>query len=137
MVRRAYAGQHQQLRRADGAGTQDDFALRVLLCAALALLNAECNRATLFENDVKNLHRRAYGEVGTFPNRMQKRVSGAATLSLELRNLVKAEPFLLVAIEVGIARMSALLGGFDKSFRKRIDGTQIGDVQRTCVAVKF
>src|SRR5689334_9225136 len=98
MVRRPDAGQHQQLWRTNGACTKDDLALGALLGAALALLNAKGHCATLFQNDVKHLHGAPHGEVGALPYGLQERIGGAAALSLELCDLVKAEPFLLRAI---------------------------------------
>src|SRR5438270_8259358 len=94
MPRRAHAGEHKQLRRADGAGAQDNLALRTLLHASVAVLEADDGRAPAFKVNAKNLRVCADGQIRARHDWMQKRCGGAVAFAVGLRDLIEAEAFL-------------------------------------------
>src|SRR5215472_10071979 len=129
VLRRANAGEHENLRRSDCTAAQDDLALRALLRASGALLKAH-NRGTLaLEVNSKDVSICPHGEVGARGGRMQESRRGAVPLAVELRHLVKAEAVLGLAVEIMIAFESGFQSGFDKRVRERIYGAQIADTQ--------
>src|SRR5215472_11981622 len=117
--------------RPDGAGTEDDFAFRSRLRATAVFLKADQSGALPFEENVERLHAGANSEIRARSRRMQERPGRTVAPTLALGNLVGAESFLRIAVEIGVALEPALFGGLDEGFRNRIDAAQVGDSQRT------
>src|SRR6185437_13532868 len=125
MFCRAYAGEHEQLRRANRAAAQDNFPLNTLLRASTALLEANDSCALVFKINSKNMGVSLYSEVWPRHDRMQEGRSRAMALAIKLRNLVKAEAILRFAIEIMIAFESGFLPGGNKGFREWVDSAEI------------
>src|SRR5712671_3396093 len=68
---------------------------------------------------------------------MQESRGGAVTLALVLRDLIKAKPFLRLAIEIRIALKPRFFTSRDKRFSQRIDGAKIAYAQLPRSAVIF
>ena len=131
----ADAGQHEQLRAADGAGTQDDLALDIggLLHATLQVPHPR-SPAAVHHNpggarvglDLKVGPRHGRAEVG---------VRGGAAAAAGLGHLVEAASVLLRAVEVVVGGQPALLGGGDPRLGHRRLEAEVGHGQRPGPAV--
>src|SRR5215470_2795092 len=135
MVRRANSGKHEQLRRTDSAGANNDLPLCVLLPAAAQVLEADEGRPLALKENLKRLDVGAHGQAGARHSRAQKRSRGAVPLALSLRKLVGPEPVLRGSVEIGITLEAGLLRGVHEDLRERIQRARIGDVQRPTCAV--
>ena len=129
------AGQHEQLRAADGAGAQDDLALDVggLLDAALQVPHPGGPAA--LHHDLGDARVGLDLKVGPRHGRAQVGVRGGAPAAILLGHLVEAAPVLLRAVEVVVGGQPALLGGGDPRLgHRRLEG-QVGHGQRPGPAV--
>src|SRR5215467_1171464 len=105
----AYAGEHEQLRRSNGPGAENDLALGPLLGAAIALLKADNGCPLAFKIDAKRVCVRTHCEVRPRHDGMQKGSRCAVPSAVRLGYLVKAEAFLAFAVEVMIALKAGFL----------------------------
>src|SRR5215472_10054610 len=135
MVRRSNSGKHEQLRRTDSAGANNDLPLRALLPADAHVLEADEGRPFAVKENLKRMDVGAHGQVGARHSRAQKRSRGAVPLTVPLRKLVGPEPVLRGSVEIGITLKASLLRGVNENLRKRIQRARIGDVKRPTCAV--
>ena len=134
-VGRADARQQQQLRRLQRAGRQQHLQARPngdLLAPAQAL---HADRAAPVEQHAGRLHAGQHRQVRPLQVRCEVSLGGAETLAKAVRHLVRADAFLLRAVEVGIDRPARLPTGLDEGFDQWIRAAQVHHVERPADAV--
>ena len=131
-------GELQQLRRVDGATTQDNFAARthLLQLAPVPHLHAGRTRRTgrPVEQDPGGKRSGAQCQVAPLQRRPQVSHGGTPAPALVNRHIHGAEAFLLVPVHVLGERVTRLLAGFDEGFVERIAALSGTYVQRAGIA---
>ena len=137
MVGRPDAGQHQQLRRVDGAAGQDHLTAGHggAEVASLAVLDA--GGAAALEQ-----HPRRHGagldrQIGPLHRRTQEGARRAPAHALMDGHVHPPEAFLLEAVHVLGGGIAGLDAGLDEGVEQRIVGLAGGDVQRPVAAAIF
>ena len=103
MLLRPDAGQHQQLRRVDGAAAQDDFA-RGGRGADLAVApEPHADGAPAFEQDLLGQRPGDDAQIGALHRRAQIADGGRAAPAIARRRLVVADAVLARAVEIVVA----------------------------------
>ena len=136
LLRRPDAGQLQQLRRVEGACTDDHFAAGAHLAARAALIEAHADRAPVFEQDAGGLRRDAQVDAAAPDRRMQKRSGATDPPTFENIALEIARALLARAVVVRVARNAEFTRSGDKGFAQRRGPVRIGDRQRTAAAAQ-
>ena len=117
-------------------GTKDQFAPRLerLDCASLQEFHAAGTFAG--EQDAPRPRLRDHLQVGaTGQMRGQIGARRIPAFAILLRNLMDADAFLVVAVEIGNHRESGLPGGLKVYFLERIHRPQIGNIERPALSV--
>ena len=119
-LRIADAGQHQGLRRVDGAAGQNDLALgmRDLALAVLQILDADGARA--LEHDARHQRAGLDPQIGATERGPQIADRCAAPMPVTDRHLDAREAMLLGAVVVGGRRMPGIAPGFEIGIDQRI-----------------
>ena len=135
--RRSDARQLQKLRRIIGAGRQDQFArgARRPRLPAHAILDA--GGAASLEQNARGQRVGDDAQIGAAGHRFQVGLRGRAARALARRRLVKAGAFLRRAVEVVVARIAALDGGFDEGECQRMLVALVRHGERAVAAVQF
>src|SRR5208283_2404552 len=132
----ADTGKHENLRRLDGAGTQDDFTARAERAQLPSLEKLDANRALSREQDAA--HARATLDQKTVPLAemgMNIGARGAPPLPVLLRDLIDTEALRLGNVEILAVRKLCLTRGLQEELMEGIVGARLGDVQRTIPAM--
>src|SRR5947209_8640064 len=130
MLRRTDAGQHEQLRRADGPSAENDLALRALLAAAVCVGKADDRGVAAFKVNSKNVSLGADSQIGPRHCRAQKCRCSAVTLALGLCDLIQSKAFLPCPVEIVVTFKAGLFSGLNKCLRERIGCAEITHAQR-------
>ena len=99
-IRRADAGKLEQLRRADRAGRENDFAARPSLAAHTVLAVAQAYGAATLEQDALDMRAGREAQVRPLEDRLQKRGRRAPTPPATLVDLEIARTSVVTAIEI-------------------------------------
>ncbi|MNN31296.1 hypothetical protein D3C81_1449830 [compost metagenome] len=142
--RRADAGRHQQLRRAERAGADDDLAARAQHHLGPIAPGQHAHRAAPFEQDPQHLRAgqhmqvRAPAVAGAVAHvaAVQVGARGVPALAVVLGHLVPAGALLLVAIEIVVAGQAGQFGGIDEMLAERVGRAEIADVEGAGAAVQ-
>ncbi|MCY1346045.1 hypothetical protein D9M69_321200 [compost metagenome] len=134
---RADAGEHQRLRRAEGAGGEDHLAPRAHFLDLLAVVVAHPDAARALEDQAVEGGVEIELEVGTLQVGPQVALGRAAALAVLLGDLVAEAAILLAAVVVLGAGDALRLGGAHEHLAQRAGRLQLGDVQRTAGAVEL
>ena len=121
-VRRTDARCHQQLRRIEGAATQDDFAPGPQRLLDACAHDADAARPFVLDHKAQYLRVREHVKVRAAAVQVrifriaavQIGTRGIPAFAIELRDLIKAGAFLLLAVEVRVQRQAGLPRGFTK-----------------------
>ena len=133
---RADAGEHQQLRRAEGAAAQHRLAPRAHLPELAAVVVGDARGAPAVEQHARRHGLRDHLQVGPRQVGREKRLGGAATLAVALRHLVEEGAFLRGAVVVGVGGEAVHARGLQEHL---VDGAvvaRVGHVQRAALAVE-
>ena len=114
LLGRADAGEHQQLRRGEGAGGEDRLALGHGHLLATAAAVADSARAAVADLDAEHLGPGDNAEVLATRCRSQICVSGAPAPAVALGHLGERGAVLLVTVVVGDARDAGLRAGVEE-----------------------
>ena len=133
---RADAGEHQQLRRAEGAAAQHRLAPRAHLPELAAVVVGDARGAPAVEQHARRHGLRDHLQVGPRQVGREKRLGGAATLAVALRHLVEEGALLLRAVVVRVGGEAVHLRSL---LEHLVDGAvvaRVGHVQRAALAVE-
>ena len=108
LLRRADAGEHQQLRGLVGAGGQDDLARGVDLLDRPGVVDLDAAGAVAVEEDPQRERVGDDRQVLALHGRMQVAHRRARAHAVLLRHLVAAEALLARAVEVGVPLVAGL-----------------------------
>ena len=111
---RADAGEHQQLRRVEGAAAEDHLALGAQLLRLAELARLDPDRAGALEEHPVDVHEGHHGQVRPLHRRVQVGDGGAGAHPVALGHLVHADPVLLGAVEVLVAGQPGFDAGLDE-----------------------
>ena len=132
----ADAGEHEQLRRVEGAGGQQHLAPGVQGLRLAVQQRLHAGGAAAIQQHAPRLRAGEHAQVGARHGRVQVGAGGVPALAVLLRDLVEAHAFLRGAVEVVVARPAGGHRGFDKARRHRVGRAQVGHVQRPVGAVQ-
>ena len=120
----------QELRRVDRAAAENDLAARLgdLLDPMLEIFNAD--RALAFEQHPRRQGSRLDAEVGALHRRMQIGHRRRTSLTVLHSQLVVADTFLLLCIDVWVSRDAGLDAGLDHGVRHFMICCHVRDVER-------
>src|ERR1700719_2409655 len=120
MRRRPDAREHENLRRVERSGGDDDLACGFGAhgCAVLDVLDAGGARAV--ECNARGVRVDGDGKIFPVARGLQKRVRRRRTPTVADRELAAAKTLLLLAVVIRGERIAACLGGFEPSLVKRI-----------------
>src|SRR5579872_675490 len=136
LVGAADAGQHENLRRIDRAGREDDLPIGAGVKAfAVAPIFHRHGAAALDDNSLSQ-GVRGDDKIRPPKNRAQESFRGAAPLAVPDRKIIAAEAFLLLAIEIVIDGVARLPAGFDEQVEERILAARAANGQRPPGAMK-
>ena len=130
MRRRADAGEHQELRRAEGARAQDDGpgGAGARPPAPAAILDAD--GALAVEQQPENLRVGQDAEIGAAPRRPQIGPRGAVPPAPALGGLHEADADLGRRIDVGHAPHAGVDAGLEERDRERVHRADVRDRER-------
>src|SRR6266403_71597 len=132
----ADAGKHQQLRALKRAGGKDHFAAGADLPDILALAVLDADRALALEQDAGGLRLGLDAQIRARCHEwMDVAACRAPALAVVLGDLVGAEAFLLLGVEVFANPELRLARGLQIDLPHRIVGAQPGDMERAALAV--
>src|SRR5690606_6121706 len=114
------ARKHQQLWRTDGTCGEQDFPLATGRVEAAASLVFDADDFVLLDHEPATHRPGNDGQVPTAHGRAKVTDGGTATTTIVLGHLVEVGAELRLAVEIGIERMSCLLGGKNISMRKDV-----------------
>ena len=140
MVGRADPGEHEDLRRIEGAGRQDHALARgqdLPLAAEAAAPDRNAGDLVAIDDQPFDQRLGADIEIGRFAQRLDIGTRCGPALAIALGHLVKAEAFLLRTVEIGIDRQLQLRRRFDEGVAGGIGVFLVAHEQRTAVAVIF
>jgi hypothetical protein len=106
MIGRTEPGQHQQLRRVDGAGSEDHFTGFDSLHSVSTAPQLHAGRTAVVEQHAFDQRVRAHLQVGAMANGFQIGGGGRAACAIALGDLIQPEAGLLLAVEIVGARMA-------------------------------
>ena len=109
--RRPDARQHQELRRIDGAATQENFALAANDMALSAATVRDGDGASSLDHYALDEAVGFDSQIRSGASRVEIRDGSAATTACVLRDLVVPDSFLLCAVEVVVRRQSGVHTG--------------------------
>ena len=135
LVRVADARQHQQLRRAIRAGREDDFAVGLDRRVFAVVVVGHADRALAFEFDGDDIGLGLHRQVLAALRRTQVGHRRTAAPAIADGELVGAEAFVLLAVEVVAHRHAGLLGGLDEDLADLVVQLAVGHVHRPFAAV--
>src|SRR4051812_24109714 len=134
----ADAGEHQQMRCLERAGRKDHFATGAQPAKLLALPIFDTYGALAFEQDAGGMRRGFDPQIGARSHVwMDISPRGAPAFAVFLRDLVDAEAFLLLGIEILADPELGLARRLQKNLLHRIVRAQSVDRERTALAVIF
>src|SRR5579883_1617906 len=116
----ADAGQHENLRGIDRAGREDDLLIGAGAKALAILLIFHCKSAAALDDDALGQGVSGDGEIWPGENRTKESFRRAAPLAVPDREIIAAEAFLLLAVEIVIDRVAGLLARLDEQVEKRV-----------------
>ena len=120
MLRRSDARQHQNLRRVERAGSDDDLA-RGFGAHHRAILDVfDAGGARAGKRDARGVRVDGDGEIFPVARRLEKGVGRRRAPAVADGELAAAEAFLLLAVVIGRQRIAAGLGGFEPGFVERV-----------------
>ena len=132
----ADARQHQQLRGLERAGGDDHLAPRADLLQLLALAVFDADRALALEQDAGGVRAGLDAQIGAAAHmRMEIGARRAPAFAVLLRQLIDAEAFVVLGIEVVADPELALARALQKDLLHRIVGAQFVDGERAALAV--
>ena len=132
----ADAGKHQELRALKRAGGKDHFAAGANLFCLLALAVFDADRALALEQDAGGLRLGLDPQIRAGCHEgMDVAACRAPALAVVLRDLVGAEAFLLLGVEILADAELRLARGLQVNVTHRIIGAQPGDMERAALAV--
>ncbi len=129
------AREHQQLRRGDRAGTENNFPPRTERCylAPMPHLHSAC--PTLLNQDFFHQRIREDGQVGARLHRCEVGAAGTAAFAPVDGDIGRAEAFPHGTVGVVIVGVTSLLAGFDKRQGEGVADTGTSHLYRAIVAV--
>src|SRR5580692_3697449 len=122
MRRRPDAREHENLRRVEGAGSDDDLARGLGAYRRAVLDILDTGGACALERDARGVRVDGDGEIFPVARGFQKRARRRRTPAVTDGELAAAKSFLLLAVVIRGQRIAARLGGFEPGFVKRILG---------------
>src|SRR5258706_6008792 len=132
----ADAGKHQELRALKRAGGKDHFAAGANLPGILALAVFDTDRALALEQDAGGLRLGLDAQIRARCHEwMNVAACRAPAFAVLLGDLIGAEAFLLLGVEVFANPELRLARGLQIDLPHRIVGAQAGDMERAALAV--
>ncbi len=132
----ADAGQHQEMRRLERAGGDDDLAAGADLLCLVALPVFDADRALAFEQDAARLRIGLDAQIGARGHvGMNIGPRRAPAFAVLLRDLIDAEAFMLLGIEILADPELRLARRLQERLLHRVVGAQFVDGQRPALAV--
>ena len=132
------ARQHQQMRRGDGPGAQNDTPAGMHRVGFTFQHVFHACRRAVFQNDARDVCPGLRLQVGALQGRAQVGRSGAPAHTALLRHLIAAHALLLRAVEVVAARIAERLEAFHDGVADGVGVAPVLDVQwpaRTVIGV--
>ena len=134
LVRIADAGQHQGLRRVDGAAGQDHLALRRARSCARRSAVFDADRARALEQDARHQRAGLDRQIGAPERRPQIADRRAAPTAVADRHLDAREAVLLGAVVIVGRRMAGLAAGVQIRLDQRVGVARVLDGERPVAA---
>jgi hypothetical protein len=132
----ADARQHERLGRVDRAAAQNDFRIGISLLRLFFLHIFNADGLAAFKEDARGQRFDFHRQIGTAERRHEVALGRAAALTVLDRVLVRADAFLLRAVEVVRIRMAGLLACFDEGIEKHIGAAPVGNAERPVAAME-
>ena len=128
--------QHQQLRRVDRAGAHQDLVHGVDASRLHAVEDVDADRAVTVEHDAQCPRLGDHLQIGSGHRRSQVGGRGTAAHAVADRQVVQAGTVAALAVEVGVAAVSAGHGGIDECVRDRVRCRRRGHRERPSRSVQ-
>ncbi len=133
MVAGADAGEHQEMRRADGAGGEDDLA--TVGQRQVAGGEADAGGAAVGEEDAPDLLVGEDRQVRAVTDGVEEGASGREAAAVLLRDLVETDALSRVGVEIGGGGVPALGPGCDEGAGERVYQPEVADGKGAAGAV--